>query len=259
MAEKRKQNKIEICAYSIDSCLVAERTGADRVELCDNQQEGGTTPSYATIVYAKEHLNIDTMVMIRPRGGDFLYNDIEFSLMKEDILLCKKIGVKGVVFGLLNSDGRIDKERTKTLIDIAKPLDVCFHRAIDVSKDYYQSVRDIISCGAKRILTSGAANKAIEGIENIKKIQQDFGSQIEIMIGSGVNSSNIKILKEYTNVNNFHLSAKTKIDSNMKFRHTVVSMGGNNLDEYSINIASEEEIKKVKERLSYKNLHDFCF
>ena len=249
MAKKIEKNYLEICTYSIDSCLIAQKAGADRVELCDNQNEGGTTPSYATIVYAKEHLSLDTMVMIRPRGGDFLYNDIEFALMKEDILLCKKIGVKGVVFGLLNSDGSIDKERTKTLIDIAKPLDVCFHRAIDVSKDYYQSVKDIISCGATRILTSGARNKAFEGKENIKKIQQDFGSQIEIMVGSGVNSSNIKMLKEYTNVNNFHLSAKTKIDSNMKFRHPVVSMGGTDFDEYSISIASYDEIKKVKERL----------
>lgn len=250
MVKKVEKQYLEICTYSIDSCLVAQTAGADRVELCDNQMEGGTTPSYSTIVYAKEHLDIDTMVMIRPRGGDFLYNDIEFQLMKEDISLCKKIGVKGVVFGILNSDGSIDKERTKTLIEIAKPLDICFHRAIDVSKDYYQSVQDIIDCGATRILTSGAANKAIDGIENIKRIQQSFGSQIEIMIGSGVNSNNISRLKEETNVNNFHLSAKTNIDSKMQFRHPKVSMGGNDFDEYSINIASEEEIKKVKEALN---------
>lgn len=240
-----KKQYVEICVGSIDSCLIAQKAGADRVELCDNLLEGGTTPSYSTIVYAKEHLSLDTMVMIRPRGGDFLYNDIEFQLMKEDILVCKKIGVKGVVFGLLNTDGSIDKQRTKELIKLSQPLDVCFHRAIDVSKDYYQSVKDIISCGATRILTSGARNKAFEGKENIKKIQQDFGSQIEIMVGSGVNSSNIKMLKEYTNVNNFHLSAKTKIDSNMTFRHPVVSMGGTDFDEYSISIASYDEIKKV--------------
>ena len=164
-----KKQYVEICVGSIDSCLIAQKAGADRVELCDNLLEGGTTPSYSTIVYAKEHLSLDTMVMIRPRGGDFLYNDIEFQLMKEDILVCKKIGVKGVVFGLLNTDGSIDKQRTKELIKLSQPLDVCFHRAVDMTSDYIKAVEDIIDCGAKRILTSGARNKAIEGMDNIKK------------------------------------------------------------------------------------------
>lgn len=240
-----KKQYVEICVGSIDSCLIAQKAGADRVELCDNLLEGGTTPSYSTIVYAKEHLSLDTMVMIRPRGGDFLYNDIEFQLMKEDILVCKKIGVKGVVFGLLNTDGSIDKQRTKELIKLSQPLDVCFHRAVDMTSDYIKAVEDIIDCGAKRILTSGARNKAIEGMDNIKKIQNIYGDRIEIMVGSGVNSNNISMLKKETNVSNFHLSAKHSIDSDMTFRHPIVSMGGANINEYSKTIANYNEIKKV--------------
>lgn len=240
-----KKQYVEICVGSIDSCLIAQKAGADRVELCDNLLEGGTTPSYSTIVYAKEHLSLDTMVMIRPRGGDFLYNDIEFQLMKEDILVCKKIGVKGVVFGLLNTDGSIDKQRTKELIKLSQPLDVCFHRAVDMTSDYIKAVEDIIDCGAKRILTSGARNKAIEGMDNIKKIQNIYGDRIEIMVGSGVNSNNISMLKKETNVSNFHLSAKHSIDSDMTFRHPIVSMGGTNINEYSKTIANYNEIKKV--------------
>lgn len=240
-----KKQYVEICVSSIDSCLIAQKAGADRVELCDNLLEGGTTPSYSTIVYAKEHLSLDTMVMIRPRGGDFLYNDIEFQLMKEDILVCKKIGVKGVVLGLLNTDGSIDKQRTKELIKLSQPLDVCFHRAVDMTSDYIKAVEDIIDCGAKRILTSGARNKAIEGMDNIKKIQNIYGDRIEIMVGSGVNSNNVSMLKKETNVSNFHLSAKYSIDSDMTFRHPIVSMGGININEYSKTIANYDEIKKV--------------
>ncbi|MBQ9311600.1 MAG: copper homeostasis protein CutC [Bacteroidales bacterium] len=237
---------LEICTGSIDSCLQAQKGGADRVELCDNLFEGGTTPSYATIVYAKEHLNIDIMVMIRPRGGDFFYNDIEFSLMKDDIIMCRKIGVKGVVFGILTKEGDIDKTRTKELVKIADGMQTCFHRAIDMTKDYFHSAQDIIDCGCTRILTSGQRNKAIQGMENISKLQQIFGNQIEIMAGSGVNTENIEELFEKTKIRNYHFSAKKTIDSSMIFRQPNVSMGGKDLNEYDIIQTDCEKVKKMR-------------
>ena len=161
--------KIEACIGTLQSGLEAEKGGANRVELCDNLAEGGTTPSAALIQMTKEKLQIPAAVMIRPRHGDFLYSDLEFEIMKRDIYFCKSIGVEAVVFGLLTNDGRIDCERTKKLVQEAGNMEVCFHRAVDLSRDYFEAIEQIINCGCKRILTSGAANKAVEGFENIKK------------------------------------------------------------------------------------------
>jgi copper homeostasis protein len=246
-----KNFSLEICVGSIESCLEAEKGGADRVELCDNLFEGGTTPSIATIIYAKEHLILDTMVMIRPRGGDFLYSDIEFELMKKDIEYCKRVGVKGVVFGLLLNDGRVDKQRVRELVEIAKPLDVCFHRAIDMSNDYLMAARDIVDCGCKRILTSGQRNKAIEGIDNIASLQKCFGNQIEVMAGSGVSEDNVEEIYKKTKINAFHLSAKREIKGNMMFHQKNVSMGGvDSVSEYDIIRTDFSKVKRVKEKLS---------
>ena len=230
----------------MDSCFTAQKGGANRVELCANLIEGGTTPDYATIVYAKEKLSIEVMVMIRPRGGDFLYTDTEYALMKENILLCRKIGVKGVVFGLLLPDGSIDKRRTRELVDLAQPLEVCFHRAVDMTDDYNKAVKDIIDCKCKRILTSGQKNTAIEGLDNMAKIQKEYGKQIEIMAASGLNSQNVKEIWQRTGINNFHLSAKQVKKSNMIFRQPNVSMGNEYLDEYSLTATNIKEVKRVR-------------
>lgn len=246
-----KNFSLEICVGSIESCFEAEKGGADRVELCDNLFEGGTTPSISTIIYAKEHLTLDTMVMIRPRGGDFLYSDVEFELMKKDVEYCKKIGVKGVVFGLLMSDGKVDKQRVKELVEIAKPLDVCFHRAIDMSNDYLVAGKDIVDCGCNRILTSGQANKAIEGVDNIFSLQQLLGNKIEIMAGSGVNEDNVAEIYEKTKINAFHLSAKRTIKGNMIFHQKNVSMGGvDSVSEYDIIQTDCNKVKKVRNKLT---------
>lgn len=240
---------LEICVGSIDSCLEAQKGGADRVELCADLVEGGITPDYATIVYAKENLKIDTMVMIRPRGGDFMYNDLEFSLMKENIQLCKRVGVKGVVFGLLSPEGDVDIERVSQLVKIAYPLEVCFHRAIDMTKDYDKAFRGIIICGCNRVLTSGQKNKAIEGIANIAEVQKKYGSQIEIMAGSGVNAQNVEEIYRQSGINNFHFSAKQVIEGAMIFRQKDVSMGNEYIDEYSITITDTNKVRQVREIL----------
>lgn len=241
-----KNISLEICTGSIDSCLEAQKGGANRVELCDNLFEGGTTPSYATILYAKEHLTLDVMVMIRPRGGDFLYNDVEFELMKQDILCCKNIGVTGVVFGLLTPDGKVDIERTKTLVELAGNMKTCFHRAIDMAEDYFQAAKDIVDCGCSRILTSGQRNKAMEGAENIARLQEMYGDKIEIMAGSGVNTQNIEELFSKTHLQNYHFSAKRAISGKMIFHQENVSMGSKDLSEYDIIQTDSQEVSKMR-------------
>lgn len=245
-----KKISLEICTGSIDSCFEAQKGGANRVELCDNLFEGGTTPSFATIAYAKEHLDLDIMVMIRPRGGDFLYNDIEFELMKQDILTCKNIGVKGVVFGMLTADGKVDKERTKTLVELAGSMKTCFHRAIDMTEDYFLAGKDIVECGCSRILTSGQRNKALEGAENIAQLQKLYGEKIEIMAGSGVNTENIEELFAKTQLQNYHFSAKRAIAGNMIFRQPNVSMGGKDLSEYDIIQTDAEQVRLMRNKLN---------
>ena len=149
--------QLEICAGSVTSCLAAQEGGAHRVEFCDNLLEGGTTPSYGQLAAARDRLWITLNVIIRPRGGDFLYSDLEFEVMERDVLMCKKIGVDGIVIGLLNADGSVDIPRTQRLVELAGPLPVTFHRAFDVARDPQQALEDIIRCGCTKLLSSGHA------------------------------------------------------------------------------------------------------
>lgn len=242
-----KNIKLEICVYNLQSCLAAEQGGADRIELCASMPEGGITPSYALIEQAKENLNIEVMVMVRPRGGDFFYDDWEFKQMKKDIELCGKIGVTGVVFGILNNDGSIDKERNKILLDVAGDMHTCFHRAVDMSSNYVKAVEDVANLGFTRILTSGAKNKAIDGLDNIQKISKLLNGKIEIMAGSGVNPNNIQHIYNKAKVQAFHFSAKKIVQGGMIFKNPAVSMGGfSEVSEYDIAISDVHEIRKAK-------------
>lgn len=241
-----KNIKLEICVYNPVSCFAAQQGGADRIELCAGMPEGGITPSHALIEFAKDNLTIDTMVMIRPRGGDFLYDDYEFELMKKDIQLCKRIGVKGVVFGILTNEGDVDKQRNKILLDCAHGMETCFHRAIDMTRDYVQSAKDIADLGFTRILTSGGQNKAPQGTENIKMISDILDGRIEIMAGSGVNPDNIKDIFDKSHPHAFHFSAKKTISGGMKFKNPVVSMGGvGDISEYDLSVSDIKEIRRA--------------
>jgi copper homeostasis protein len=173
--------KLEICVDSIESAINAQLAGADRVELCDNLPEGGTTPSVGTIISARNNLDIVLQVIIRPRGGDFLYTDLEYDIMRRDIEVCGESGVDGVVIGLLRADGNIDIERTAKLIEFAQPMSVTFHRAYDMCTDPVKGLEDIIQSGAQRLLTSGQKNKAIEGSELINKLVKQAQRRIIIM------------------------------------------------------------------------------
>ena len=209
--------KLEIIGFNIESCLLAQEGGASRIELCDNWAEGGTTPSYALIQPARAKLAIELYVMIRPRGGDFLFSADEFEIMKQDIRRCKQLGCDGVVLGVLHKDGSVDKKRSYDLVNLAYPLGVTFHRAFDRVKDPFQSMEDIIQIGCERILTSGLQQKAIDGAGLIKQLILQADDRIIIMPGSGVNAENIVALAEKTGAVEWHSSASEFRNSGMEY------------------------------------------
>jgi copper homeostasis protein len=211
--------KLEVIAFNIESCVLAQKSGAHRIELCDNPSEGGTTPSIGMIKAARAKVDIELFPIIRPRGGDFLYSDDEFDIMKEDILQCKKIGCDGVVIGLLHADGTIDKTRTSQLVNLAYPMSVTFHRAFDRTNDPFIAMETIIDCGCERILTSGQQPTASEGIELIAALIKQADERIIIMPGSGLRSDNITSIAKQSGAVEFHSSARTTIDSKMSFNN----------------------------------------
>jgi copper homeostasis protein len=225
---------IEVCSFSLTSCLIAQRAGASRVELCGGLFEGGTTPSAGLISLARKYLTIQLYVMIRSRGGDFCYSDDEFEVMKNDISIAKNLGADGVVFGILLPNGTIDLKRTTELVTLAKPLGVTFHRAFDMAVNPFEALEQIIDCGCERILTSGQKNTAIEGKELFGELIKKAKGRIEIMAGSGVNAVNAADLIAI-GVNALHLTGKSVQESKMIYRKP-------NLNMASISSASEYEI-----------------
>jgi copper homeostasis protein len=201
--------KIEIACFNLKSALIAQKSGADRVELCANMLAGGTTPIIETIKKARENLTIDLYVMIRPRGGNFVYSDSEFQLMKSGIEIIKKLGVNGFVFGILNEDKTIHIEQNIALVELAKPFPCTFHRAFDEVLDYEQALEDVISCGFSTILTSGTFSNVMEGKEVLQQLVIQANNRIEIMPGGGLRSTNISALDEIVNANWYHSSAIT--------------------------------------------------
>lgn len=237
---------IEVCANSAESAVEAQKGGAGRVELCAGIPEGGTTPSYGEIWMARERIDIQLNVIIRPRGGDFLYSKDEIEIMRRDIRMARELGADGVVFGCLTADGDVDMDVCRDLIYEAGHMTLTFHRAFDVSCSPIQSLEDIISLGFDRILTSGCEASAIEGRELLKQLVEKAGDRIIIMPGCGVNEDNIKELIEYTKAKEFHMSARHKVMSKMKFRNDCVSMGGTvTIDEFSRDVTSYRRIEKV--------------
>jgi copper homeostasis protein len=210
---------LEIIAFNIESCATAQHAGANRIELCDNPPEGGTTPSYGFIKAARKKLTIELYVMIRPRGGDFLYSNEEFDVMMDNISVCKQLGCDGIVTGILNKDGSIDKDRNKKIVEYAYPLGVTFHRAFDRTNNALQAMEEIIDTGFERILTSGHQSKAVEGIQLIKTLVQKSGDRIIIMPGSGVNAGNILHIAESTGATEFHSSSGKREESKMEYQN----------------------------------------
>lgn len=224
---------IEICAYSLESCINAQAGGAGRIELCGGLGEGGTTPSAGLIEVVKKHIQIPVYVMIRPRGGDFVYDVFEEEIMRKDINLAKQLGANGVVLGILSADGQVDVVRTKALVDYAYPMKVTFHRAFDLTPDPVKALKAVIATGAERILTSGQKPSAIEATDLLKKLAKEAGQSIEIMAGGGVNHTNAKQLAE-TGVHALHLTAKAFRPGRQKYFPAEISMAGEIPDERSV-------------------------
>lgn len=222
----KKKRIIEICANSAQSCLEAQEGGASRVELCAGIPEGGTTPSYGEIKVAQMIAPlVDINVIIRPRGGDFLYTDNEIEAMLLDIELCKKLGVHGVVFGCLTSEGDIDVPLMERLIEAVRPLSVTCHRAFDVCRDPFKALEELIALGCDRILTSGQQSDAVKGISLIKQLVDKAAGRIIIMPGCGVRENNIAMIESETGAKEFHTSARSVVHSGMDYRNENVPMG----------------------------------
>ena len=236
---------VEVCAFSLESCIAAEKGGATRIELCGSMYEGGTTPSAGLIQSAKQRVNIEIHAMIRPRGGDFCYSDDEISVMKADIHIAKQLGCEGVVLGILQKDGKVNIIQTKALVALAKPMQVTFHRAIDMTPEYLEALEDIIETGCHSILTSGQKNTALGGIKAIESLVNQAKGRIKIMAGSGINTYNAKLLL-HTGVSALHLTGKSSRDSEMVYRKKGIAMGGlSEVPEYEVVYSDFKKIRAV--------------
>ena len=234
---------LEIAVFNIGSAIAAAAAGADRLELCENPQEGGTTPSYGCLKLVREKIRIPVFPIIRPRGGDFLYSDAEFEVMIHDVRLCKELGFEGIVIGLLLPDGNIDIPRTKKLVDLAYPLEVSFHRAFDRCADPFKGLEDVIEAGCSRILTSGQVPNAMDGKDLIRQLVEKAADRIIIMPGSGVRSSNIKELADYTGAVELHSSARKNEASAMQFNQPGMK---ENMEQTNVD---RDEIRRMKQAL----------
>jgi len=230
---------LEVIAFTIESALIADRSGAHRIELCDNPGDGGTTASHAMIELARKKTIIQLFPIIRPRGGDFLYSDEEFVIMQKDILWCKQNGCDGVVIGMLKEDGTVDRKRTAKLVELAYPMSATFHRAFDRVLDPFQSLEDIIEIGCERILTSGKKPTAIEGSFLLKQLVEQSDERIIIMPGSGVRANNILEIAKQTGAREFHSSARTDQPSRMEYQNPELK------EELKAPVLNEEEVRQI--------------
>lgn len=237
---------LEVCANSLTSALAAQEGGAIRVELCDNLGEGGTTPSHGQIQIARKLLKIKLYVLIRPREGDFLYSDTEFEIIKADVQYCIDAGCDGVVIGILNADGTIDKPRCKELVKMATKagLGVTFHRAFDMCVDMYQGLEDIIELGCERILTSGGKSTAIEGANIIAHLIEKANGRISIMPGSGVDETTVANLIHFTKATEIHSSARKAVKSKMQYHNDHIILSSDP-DEYSIMMTDADKVREI--------------
>ena len=222
-----KKVRLEIACFNLESAIIAQENGADRVELCANRSAGGTTPDFELTKIVRDKVTIDLNVMIRPRGGDFVYSDFEFEQMKSEILALKKLQVDGFVFGILNEDGSLNELQNAELVDLAKPLPCTFHRAFDGVKNKFQALESLIEFGFKAVLTSGEETNVVDGTDVLATLVEKANNRIVIMAGGGLRSTNIGLLKEKTKAVFYHSSA-------------VIGMG---------EIANPEEIKSLKAHL----------
>lgn len=237
--------QLELCAFSLEACRVATQAGADRIELCSGRAEGGLTPSIGLMRLARQQTHLSLYVMIRPRGGDFLYDEAELAVMKADIEAAKQAGADGLVFGLLRADGTVDTEQLRPLLDLAYPLPVTFHRAFDMSRDPHEALDALINLGVQRVLTSGQQPTAEAGLPLLHELVRQANGRIEIMAGSGITVQNAG---QFVGIglSALHLTAKRTSASPMQFRRDSLSMATTVPDEYERVEADLAYLQRVK-------------
>ncbi len=237
----------EVVVYNIESAFKAQEGGADRIELCDNPADGGTTPSGGVVEVVRKNMNLDVFVMLRPRGGDFCYSSYEFHTMKRDLLQFQKISVDGFVLGILLPDGSLDKKRCKELIDLARPLPVTCHRAFDMSRDPLKTLEDCIEVGFARILTSGGKAKADQGVGMLTELVKAAKGRIHIMAGSGVNEQTVTQIVKMTGVRDVHFSATASRPSIMAYQNPdIAAMGEQGVSEYVVRTVDPERVRRIR-------------
>ena len=240
---KREQFMVEVCANGVESCIAAQEGGADRVELCAGIPEGGTTPSYGEIKVARRVLTTTRLhVIIRPRGGDFLYTDLEVERMAADIAICRELGVDGVVFGCLNADGTFDVKKNRYLIECSKGMSVTCHRAFDRAANPEQALETLIDLGFDRILTSGQQPKAILGVNLLERLNRLAAGRIILMAGSGVTEQNIRQLRDATGLKEFHFSARESQPSAMRYVNPDLYMGRPGANEAALDYTTARRV-----------------
>ena len=253
-----RKSKIEICANSVESAVKAQEGGAYRIELCAGIPEGGTTPSFGEMRMARQLLHETKLhVIIRPRGGDFLYSQLEQEIMLHDIKVARQLGADGVVFGCLTAEGNVDVPAMKKLMNAVGDMNVTFHRAFDMCRNPQEALEQIIQLGCTRILTSGQEANAVKGIPLLKELVGQADGRIMIMPGCGVNPSNILQIAEETGASEFHFSGRTSQESGMIFRNPKVSMGGTvKIEEYQKDITDPDIVKAALAVLAEKDEKD---
>ncbi len=240
---------LEICADSVESSVAAQRGGAQRVELCMDLAEGGITPSAGLIARVRARVTIDVFVMIRPRGGDFCYSDDEFDVMREDIRRARGLGADGLVLGVLDEQARVDVPGTQELVALAGPLPVTFHRAIDMTPDPAASLEDVIATGAARVLTSGGAPKASQGLATVARMVESAAGRITVMTGGGISPDNIASAADSTGATEFHASLRTVCPSPVRYHRLGVEMGAMRNREYLRYAVLEEDVRALADAL----------
>ncbi len=241
--------ELEICVDSVESAIAAEAGGAQRVELCSGLIEGGLTPSLGLIHAVRRRVGIGVHIMIRPRGGDFLYSHEELAVMRDDIAQAAQAGVEGVVLGVLTSEGEVDVERTRELVKLARPMEITFHRAIDMTRDVERSLEHVIEAGADRVLTSGGEQTAMLGCRRIRQMVQAAQGRIELMAGGGVRAENVQEVAQATGVVEFHAALRSTLPSLVKYQVQKVHLGDPGVDDYARSVVSSSDVRMLRQAM----------
>ena len=239
-----RKSLLEVCAFHVESCVIAERAGAARVELCDNPLEGGTTPSYGTIKRAREKLSIALYPILRPRSGNYFYSDEEFAILEEDLRMCRQLGCDGISVGVQTRESRIDTERLKRIVEWAGPLGVTCNRVFDNAPDPFEALEELIQCGCERVLTSGQKRAAPEAGALLRRLVEQAGERIVIMPGAGVKSSNLARLRQESGAREFHSSARVIAPNPVTWANPEVNDYGH------VYLADEAEVRAMVDTLN---------